>query len=208
MISKVILNLGGCTANKPSENRKTLPNEHLIACQGVKKCLLTDSFKVFIFINVDLSYFKFCHNLSFWVLSLFWAFVAFLSFWVFFLQNLSFVPIWVFSQLYFCHNLSFVTTWILSLYAFLNFVTLSVFEFCHNLSFVTIWVFELHHNLGFCNFVIIWVFFIFITRSYFFRSITIWVFEFCHNLSFWVWSQFDFQLCHNLSLQLLSQFEV
>ena len=51
---------------KHSENRKTLPREHLIGCQGVKIFLLKDPFlSSFFFINLDFSYFKFCHNLSF-----------------------------------------------------------------------------------------------------------------------------------------------
>ena len=48
---------------KHRKNRKTLPREQLFGCQGVKMFLLKDPFKKF-FINRDLSYFNFCHNLN------------------------------------------------------------------------------------------------------------------------------------------------
>ena len=40
---------------KHCENHKTLPREHLIGYQGVKTYLLKDHFKVFFFIDLDLS---------------------------------------------------------------------------------------------------------------------------------------------------------
>ena len=59
---------------KHRENRKTLPKEHLISCQGVKMFLLKDHFKVF-FLNKfrivkfqvlsQFEFFEFFHNLSF-----------------------------------------------------------------------------------------------------------------------------------------------
>ena len=95
-----------------------------------------------------LSQFKFCHNLSFWVLSQFkfdnnlgffflhkiWVFECCcnLSFWVLviiqvlkFCQNLSFS----FSQFEFCHNLSFQ---VLSLFKCSSFVGIWVFELCQH----------------------------------------------------------------------------
>ena len=50
---------------KHPKNCKRLPRENIISCQGVKMFLLKDPFKVVFFLNLDLSYSKFCHNLSF-----------------------------------------------------------------------------------------------------------------------------------------------
>ena len=151
---------------KHRENRKTLPREHLIGCQGVKMFLLKDYFKVFVFTNWDLSYFKFCHNLSFWVLSLFQfsssVTILVLSHWFFliFSSQFDFCHNLILSQFDFSHNLTIVTICVLS-----------QFEFCHKSSFVTI---QLCHNLSFR----------FLSQIFFF--------EFCHHLCFWVSSQFEF----------------
>ena len=132
---------------------------------------------VFFFLNWDFSHFKFCHNLSFWVLLQF--------------EFFSFVTIWGSSQFEVCHNLSLVTIWVLSRW---------VFEFCHNLSF---WVwsqfeFEFCHNLSFwvsskvkflsCKNLSFWVF----SKFEFFSFVTIWFFEFCQHLSYGVLTQFEF----------------
>ena len=99
--------------------------------------LIEDPLKKTCFINWDLSWFKFCHNLSFWVLSQ--------------LEFLSFVTIWVFTfWVYeFCHNLSFVTIWVF----FTTWVE-SPFEF---LSIITIWVFWVSSKLELLSFITILV---------------------------------------------------
>ena len=152
-----------------------------------------------------MSYFKFCHNLSFWVLSQFEFMIchnlSFVKFWDWFFSSsqLSFVIIWVFSQLEFYHNLSFVTIWVLSQFKFrqiLSFVTIWVlsqfwvFGFCHNLSF-RVWSqfeFKFCQSLGwvlstskFLSFITNWFF---SSKFEFLSFITIWV--------FWVSSQFEF----------------
>ena len=174
---------------KISENRKTLPREHLIGCQGVKMFLLQDPFWV-------LSQFEFSSFVTISVLS-------HLSFWFFlsqfvFCHNFSFVTTRVLSQFEFCPNLSLVITWVFS-----------QFEFCHNLSFVATWVLS---QVVFCHILSFWV----LSHFLFLSFITIRVFDLCHNFNFWVWSQFEllslitiwvFEFDHNLSFWVLSQFE-
>ena len=96
---------------KHCKSCEKLPWE-LVGCQGVK-----------VFFTKRCHYNYFCHycnfyyhhNLSFWVVTIFFLFLHNLSFF-------SFVTIWSFK---FCHNLFF-----LSLSQF-EFFTIWVFEFCH-----------------------------------------------------------------------------
>ena len=129
----------GYMYKKHRENREKLPREHLIGCQGVKMFLLKDHFKVSFVISWDLSWFMFCHNLSFWVLSHFQLFLVLSQF-----EFLSLFTIWVLPHFEFCHNFSFVTIWFLSQLDFL--------KFCHNLTFWVLSQFE------FLSFVTIQVF--------------------------------------------------
>ena len=74
---------------KHCKNCQTLPRDHRIGCQGVKVFLLKDPYKLVLFlINWDFHntsfvtiWEKFCHNLSFWVLTQF-DFGHILSHWV------------------------------------------------------------------------------------------------------------------------------
>ena len=143
-ITLQILNYGSeiCIFFRRQKVSKKLPRVHLIGCQGVKLFLPKYSFKfcqnlnfqflsylsqfqflVFITIQVlgfcfwcHYLSFDFCHNIS----SVFSQF-----------ELLCFVTIWV----WFCCNLSFVTIWALSQFEFLSFVTIWV-DFCQNLFFL------------------------------------------------------------------------
>ena len=99
-------------SKKHCKNRKRLPREHHIGCQGVRMFLLKDPFKFVFSHNLRfLSYFESlsCHNLIFVTLSFFLNFflhnLIFVKFE--FLSEFDFCPIWVLSQLEFCHNLTF-----------------------------------------------------------------------------------------------------
>ena len=113
--------------SRESQNATQRTSLQLSRCQNVFTKILFLKFFLLLFILRFFSYFKFCHNLNFWV---------FLQF-----EFLSFVTIWVLSQLEFCHNSSFVKIWVfgqnlsLSHFEFLNFITNWVFEFYHHLSF-------------------------------------------------------------------------
>ena len=61
--------------HKHCENRKTLPREHHISCQGVKMFLLKDPFKFF---SLKIYVFEFCCTLSSWVVT-----IGFLLHWFF-----------------------------------------------------------------------------------------------------------------------------
>ena len=70
---------------KHRKNRKTLPREHLIGCQGLKIFLLKDAFEVFV-----------NHKFRFVIIQVLsqFEFLSFVKIWV--LQNLSFVTTPVF----------------------------------------------------------------------------------------------------------------
>ena len=114
---------------------------------------------------VTISFFKFCHNLSFWILS--------------HLEFLFLVSVSVFE---FCQNLSF---WVLSQFEFLSLVTIWVFWFfSHILSFRVLSQFffitstpwqPINSQGSFSQFLL----------CFFFSLVTIF---------FWVWSHFFFYL--------------
>ena len=90
-------------SKKHNENCKTLHRKHLIRCWVVNLFLLKYSSK-------DLSYIEFCHNLTFWVVTIwFFEFSHNLTFWVLSqLEFLSYVTIWLYLNLsgYFGQNSS------------------------------------------------------------------------------------------------------
>ena len=127
--------------DKTLQDRKTLPREHLIGCQGFKLFLLKDCFKFSKKLSfLNLSFFEFCQNLS-------WCFVTIyiLKFYqiilIYFLNNRTIDFFLVLSQFKF---------WVLSLLEILRFITFFVLAFYHILSFrafFAIWVIKFCHNL-------------------------------------------------------------
>ena len=138
------------------------------------------------FLVLSQSEFKFCHNLSFWVLStLEFFFPGFITIWFLeFHHNLNFGKILVFGIIWlFFSSVTILVFWILYL--------IWVLEFCHNFRLMTFWVFEFFvPQFEFLSFVTILAFELCHHLWFWVLSfITIWVFDFHHNLSFWVSSQ-------------------